>query len=250
MAIVGIPPENLEDYELPEAPISCGIDGVLSRIFKNNPVVVVASNKLKVAEAILDETISPFLPTIRAQLESNAPVLNQNGVKGKENTYTAQMVLDYNLLKGGKDVANRAAQVERVVEAKKRVSIARRESGRIGRSAWARYFSADRQAIELTKDVEVNQKLSRAYEIQFALVSRPLLDLLDAYVSYYRSETDLISVKAEKDTNHALLLASMGDLVSYIVPEATTGNENADNAGDEPSDNLCQISKQPLNPDQ
>ena len=67
--------------------------------------------------------------------------------------------------------------------------------------------------------IEVNTKLQRAYELQFELVSRPLLDLLDAYVSYYRSQNDHINAEADWNINRALLLASVGELVSLIHPE-------------------------------
>jgi adhesin transport system outer membrane protein len=229
ISVVGIPPQDLEDYDLPVAPFTCGMDDVIDRIYKHNPAVVVANDRLKVAIAVLDETISPFLPTIRAQLESNAPVLNPSGEKATEKFYTAQVVLDYNLLHGGRDVAARRSQIDRVVEAKKRVAVAVRDAERIGRTAWARYFSSDTEAAELEKDVVVNYKLITSYELQFELVARPLLDLVDAYVSYYRSENDLVSAIADRDTNHALLLASMGDLVRCMAPGVVKSDKKSTN---------------------
>lgn len=212
--VVGFRPEDkLETPLLPQEPIEPGLECILTRVSQNNPRVIVETNNLYVAEAALDQTISPFMPTIRAQLVSNSPVINPTGITGRENIYTAQLVLDYNLFAGGKNISELRAQRERVVAAKKRVDVTRRTAAKVSHEAWAKYVSSNVQIQELIKSVEVNYKLYRAYELQFALVSRPLFELLEAYVSYYRSKIDLINAGVEKDTNHALLLASMGELI-------------------------------------
>lgn len=211
--VVGFRPEDqLEIPRLPQHPSLSNIECILTRVSQNNPRILVETNNLKVAEAALDQTLSPFLPTIRAQLISNSPVINQSGTHGRQKIYTAQLVLDYNLFHGGKNVAEVKAQQQRVVSAKKRVDVTRRNAAKVTRTAWGNYTSNIKEITELIKTVEVNDKLQHAYERQFALVSLPLLFLLDAYVSYYRSKTELIIAEADKDTNHALLLASMGEL--------------------------------------
>jgi adhesin transport system outer membrane protein len=212
IAVVGFRPEALEAPSLPPGLISEGIEAILSRSTQSNPGVVVEKDNLKVAEAVLDQTLSPFMPTVQVQLSSNAPVLNSGGTTGKEKTYTAQVVVNYNLFSGGRDLDKRKAQTERVSAAKKRVDAARRTALKVCRSAWAKYKSDLAQIQDSKQAIEVNTKLQRAYELQFTLVSRPLLDLLDAYVSYYRSQNDHINAQADKNVNHALLLASMGNL--------------------------------------
>lgn len=218
--VVGFRPDDeLETPVLPEGPILLGIECILTRAAQNNPAVIVAENNLKVAKAALDQTISPFMPTIRAQLLSSGPVYNLSGTHAKQSAHTAQLVLDYNLFSGGKDYATVKSQQQQVIAAIKRVEVARRKAAKISRGAWATYVSDTIQVQELVKTVEVNKKLQRAYELQFALVSRPLLDLLDAYVSYYRSKNDLINAEAGKDNNHATLLATMGELICSVAPD-------------------------------
>lgn len=211
------PDDKLDDPFLPQEPILSDIECILTRVSQNNPAVIVEENNLKVAIATLDQTLSPFMPTIKAQLVANGPILNLQGTDGRQSSYTAQLVLDYNLFSGGKDWSNLKAQQQRVLSATKRVDVARRNAAKVSRTAWGTYVSDKKQIKELRASVEVNTKLNRAYELQFELISRPLLDLLDAYVSYYRSKNDLINAEAEKSNNHALLLASMGELVCSMV---------------------------------
>lgn len=229
------PIDELETPILPYDHISSGLECVLTRVYKNSPAVIVAEKNFQVAKAALDQTLSPFMPTIRAQLLSNAPVYNQSGIHAKQSAYTAQLVLDYNLFSGGRDYATFKSQQQQALAAKKRIDVARRDTAKSSRTAWATYISNDKQAAELQKTVEVNNKLIRAYELQFELVSRPLLDLLDAYVSYYRSKNDLVIAQAGKDNNHALLLAVMGELVCSVAPEEKiqTFEEEKDEAEDE-----------------
>jgi adhesin transport system outer membrane protein len=165
------------------------------------------------------------MPTVQVQLTSNAPVYNASGAEGRQSTYTAQVVVNYNLYSGGRDVDKRKAQTERVVAAKKRVDVARRTALKVCRTAWAKYMSDLEQIQDSEKAIEVNTKLQHSYELQFMLVSRPLLDLLDAYVSYYRSQNDHINAQADKNINHALILASMGSLECSIYKERMTGEE-------------------------
>lgn len=219
IAAVGFRPEDeLETPCLPNDPISAGLECVLTRVSQHSPAVLVALANLKIAKAELDQTISPFLPTIRAQLISNAPVYNVSGITAKQSAYTAQLVLDYNLFSGGKDYATLKSQQQQVLAAIKRVDVAKRATAKTSRTAWATYLSNEAQVQELMKTVEVNKKLYRAYELQFELVSRTLFELLDAYVSYYRSKNDLINAEAGRDNNHALLLAVMGELIASIAP--------------------------------
>jgi adhesin transport system outer membrane protein len=131
------------------------------------------------------------------------------------------LVLDYNLFSGGKDLSNRKAQLQRVVAAKKKVDAARRNAEKVCRSAWDTYISDQKQVKDSKVAVEVNIVLQRDYEIQFELVSRPLLDLLDAYVSYYRSKDALINAEADEDINHALLLATVGELIASFQCQNT-----------------------------
>ncbi|MBY0500793.1 MAG: TolC family outer membrane protein [Alphaproteobacteria bacterium] len=214
IAVVGFKPDDLDSPFLPEEPLSDGLEVILSRTSQSNPSVVVEKNNLMVAEAALDQTLSPFMPTVQVQLDSNAPIYNANGTEGRQSNFTAQVVLNYNLYSGGRDLAKRKAQTERVVAAKKKLDVARRNALQVCRSAWAKYLSDQAQVQDSKKAVEVNTKLQRAYELQFELISRPLIDLLDAYVSYYRSQNDHINAQADAYINHALLLASMGNLES------------------------------------
>ncbi len=93
IAVVGFKPAALESPLLPEDSISCGIEAILSRASQNNPGVVIEKNKLKVAEAAFDQTLSPFMPTVQVQLNSNAPIYNSNGSTGRP----AELILTYSI---------------------------------------------------------------------------------------------------------------------------------------------------------
>lgn len=218
------PDDNLEKSSLPLDCISSGVEVILTQAADNNPRIIVDLDNLKVAEAALDQTLSPFMPTIRAQLIANSPIVNPGGITGTQKVYTAQLVLDYNLFSGGRDIANLRSQQQRVISAKKRVDVTKRIVANMARSAWGEYMANIALVKQLTKAVEVDFKLQRAYELQFALVSRPLLDLLDAYVSYYRAKTDLVNAEYGRNAKQALLLATMGDLICSVQRQVESEN--------------------------
>lgn len=215
ISVVGFEPEKLESPSFPRDLLSLTLGDIVAKAIKDNPAVSVASNRLKVAEAALNQTLSPFMPTIRLQLDADK-LKNNGGQKGNRKNQTAQIVGSYNLFSGGRDYYNRKAQMSRVVQAKKLLDSSRRDAEKGARSAWSRVISSDEQKTELMRSVEVNSTLEKEYELQFALVSRPLVDVLNAYISYYRSADDLINAEAQGDINYALLLGTVGNLVSYF----------------------------------
>ncbi len=218
IAVTDFQPQKVRTPAFTRDLFSDSLDSILARVYKNNPTVKVAIAQLEVAEAQFNQTLSPFLPNIRVELNANDPQLNPSGVHGKTKTYTAQVVGQYNLFSGGKDLANRQAQREKVVQAKKLLDASWRNAKKQASAAYARLLSADEQIAELDTAVDVNKKLTREYELQFTLVSLPIPFLLDAYVSYYSSKSDLINQEAQEVVNYALVLASMGALVSYFQP--------------------------------
>jgi adhesin transport system outer membrane protein len=216
VSIADFHPQKLQTPNFPRDLYEESLDSILARVYNNNPNVLVSRTQLEVAEAQLDQTLTPFLPTIRVELNANDPILNPGGVKGRNGVYTAQVVGQYNLYSGGKDLANRQAQIEKVVQAKKLLDASWRNAKNQASSAYAKLLSSDQQVNELDVSVDVNRKLIREYELQFQLVSLPIPFLLDAYVSYYQSKADLINQEAQEVVNYALVLASMGELVAYF----------------------------------
>jgi len=216
IAVTDFQPNKLKTPNFPRDLYSESLDCILARVYKKNPTVQVSRAQLKVAEARFNQTLTPFLPSVRVELNANDPVLNPGGVIGKTHTYTAQVVGEYNLFSGGKDLAQRRAQAETVIQAKKKLDATMRNAKKQSSAAYARMLSSDQQIIELDTSVDVNTNLTREYELQFKLVARPLVDLLNAYISYYRSKGDLIIQEAEEVVNYALVLATMGELVAYF----------------------------------
>ena len=171
IAVTDFKPEKLKTPSFNRYLYSQSLDSILAQVYKSNPNVQVAAAQLKVAEAALDQTLTPFLPNIRVELNANDPILNPGGVTGRTSTYTAQVVGQYNLYSGGKDLANRQAQREKVVQGKKLLDAAWRNAKSQASSAYARLLSADQQVIELDTSVDVNNRLTR--DMSYNLHSSP-----------------------------------------------------------------------------
>ncbi len=217
--VVGFRPEALEHPHIPEDLLSTNVEKILTTVSQANPGILLANARLEIQKAAFDQTLPPFLPTLRVEAGTNGPNLNPFGTRGKVTTHRAQLVLDYNLYSGGKNTAQRNAARERVVEAKKRLDVARRNAAKQARSAWGTFISAHKQTKDAKKAVEVDEKLEHAYLLQFELVALPLLNLVDAYVSYFRAKADQINAEAEEDIRHATLLALMGMLKSTFLSD-------------------------------
>ncbi|MEN8236555.1 MAG: TolC family outer membrane protein [Pseudomonadota bacterium] len=211
--VVGQTPDRLQRSTIADGILPTTVPDALRIAEEQNRSLLLAKSTVEVAKAELDTTQVPFWPTLDVELDARRDE-NTEGREGHETSATALLVLRYNIFNGGADLARRKEIAERVAENRHREASALRTSGREVRVSWAEMKSAMRQSEALRASVEQKEKVIRAYEKQFDLGTRSLLDLLDAWNEFFLAKGSLITVDATTDLTGYRLLAAMGTLLS------------------------------------
>lgn len=211
------PPKKLGD--LPTAmnfsTMPSSITAVLARAYLNNPALNAAVENIDAQRTLIGSANSENHPHINFRLRSGYD-RNTGGIGGDYYNTSAQVILTYNLYRGGRDRAKEQMAINGVYQAedvkekvcrdtRQTVMIAYHDIGKI--SEQLKYLDQHRLAIEKSRE---------AYRQQFDIGQRTLLDLLDTQNEFY--EADRAYTKARYDLTIAEVrtMAGLGDLTSAI----------------------------------
>lgn len=215
---VGEMPSNPVKDATPFGSVPANTKSAIDRAMSQSPVIASAMADIKAANAELAEAKSVFCPkvTIEGGASQNQDL---DGVEGPNNDLTAMVMLRQNIYNGGYDVAQRKERTERVKQAQDMLEVERRQVEQAVITSYARMETARTRLNPLTQHVESALASRNAYQSQFDLGQRTLLDLLDSEVELFNAKSALIDGKYEMDAAAYSVLAHMGDLAP-----ATSGN--------------------------
>ncbi|MGR5140320.1 TolC family outer membrane protein [Photobacterium sp. DNB23_23_1] len=197
---VGSPPVNLEKPEVDQNYIPTSLENAISEAKDKNPVLYVARNDIDAANYQYKQAKGGFYPTfsIEASQEWGEDI---DGTPGHTDEFKAMLKMEYNLYNGGSDLAEsrRAAyQLSQSKDVRDRAYSLLEESTRL---AWSGMELALNQILYLQKHVDASARTVIAYEKQFRIGKRTLLDVLN-------TENELFEArKAYLDAHYAGILA-------------------------------------------
>ncbi len=169
-------------------------------------------------EAALSETgvaKSAFQPKVNFEIEGSADN-NLDGTEGHDKDLLAMIRLRQNVLNGGADSA-RVSETVHLSEQQKQLALTQqRDIEEDVRLSWSALQRAASQLPFLKQHAESTAKSYEAYQQQFKLGQRTLLDLLDSESERFAAETAYIDAKYDHQIACYQLLASMGVLTENL----------------------------------
>ncbi|HET8807994.1 MAG TPA: TolC family outer membrane protein [Methylophaga sp.] len=223
LRVVGVMPTSLSEPESPASLIPATVEEAIAQAVSNHPTLKSAKADVASAHYQHDTALAPFFPRIDFEVGVRQDN-NIDAVRGSDRDFQAMLRLRYNLYNGGRDLARReetAALINQAAEIRNNTYRQVEESTRLSWNALQTvrnqmaYFETYAAAAEKTRD---------AYQQQFSLGQRTLLDLLDSENELFRSRISL--TEAQYDEKYAMyrILNSMGLLLEGLevqAPEAT-----------------------------
>lgn len=212
---VGDLPETLE---FPAAPTDflppSAEDAVIDLVF-TNPSLQASRRSILAREEDVDAARASFLPRVSLELRG-ARGENAGGSKGPSNDFTALVILDYNLFRGGGDTARlRSAKALRS-EARNREYEARRLIEQNTRLSFIAFEIARERLPLLLDQVEATESALAAYTEQFQLGQRTLLDILDMENEAFGARASLLNGRIDVLSFQYRILASVGRLLNTL----------------------------------
>ncbi len=229
MSIVGNAPGTLDPAPYPAAAMPKDLEAALEQLRQRNPTVGISQSDIDVADAQVRSAESRFWPKVNLEL-AGAKNNDVEGVSGRDDSASAQVVLRWNLYRGGADVANRREALGRAAQARSTLLQTLRESEEQMRRAWAGLESLSDRVDLLRNSVRLNEQVRDAYTQQFEVGVRSLLDVLDAENELFVSSARLATTEQAMTFAAYKVLAVEGALLSTLevsLPQEADPNQPA-----------------------
>ena len=213
--VVGEFPKDLVMPAIPVDALAPDVDQQVLATLATSPTLEIRDSDINVARSELKGTASTLYPQIDLQLNGRTGD-NLGGLEGRDTSASALVVANWNLYRGGGDVARIREFKHRHQQAKEQRAMAGRDIEDDVRQTWARMVSAGERAKEFADQAAANTEVVRAYKDQFSLDRRTLLDVLDAQNELFVSRTNTINAEYLEIFSIFRLLALQGKLLPVL----------------------------------
>src|SRR4051794_11741041 len=212
---VGLEPYNLRfPGRLPDLPNSR--DESLDVAFKYNPTIRAAGADVIAAKRAFDATAGEFVPNVA--LEGRASRGKDSIVYPNQqyDQVSGKVVVSWDIFNGGQSSWKRAEAGERMIEEQQRHARLQREALESLDKAWAARTITAERAAALLRDVDAARRTFVAYNKEYELGQRTLIDLLNSQNQYFNANVSLVSARGVTVFADYQLLAAMGQLLTYL----------------------------------
>jgi adhesin transport system outer membrane protein len=211
---VGLEPFNLRaPGRLQGLPTSR--DESLALALRHNPTIQAAQADADAAKYDFHATTGDFVPNVSLEgraLRGN----NSDTIFGYHTDVSGKLVVSWDVFKGGQDTWHRAEMAERYTESTMHHAKLQRDALESIDKAWnARTITADR-IVALQRQIGSDRRVITAYQKEYELGQRSLIDLLNGENQLFNALVSLESSKGVIVFADYQLLAAVGHLLDYL----------------------------------
>lgn len=223
LSVVGQLPDELS----PPAPfidlLPATLEEARIQMVENSPVLRSAESDIAAAEKQYEAAKSRFYPRFDAELGRTADN-NIDGTLGHSNEWQAMLRMNFNLYAGGSNKADLEAKSYLTNQALDIRNNALRQLNEELGLAWNALDNANAQLPIAQQYVDHSIRVRSAYQQQFSLGERTLLDLLDSENETFTAQRRLLEVQTIQLFTQYRIKATIGQLLKsqgVVAPMAT-----------------------------
>lgn len=227
---VGDKPGDLTLPVIPYEQLTEDVEAEVLKSLSHSPTLDIFASDIEVAYAESLGTRSTFYPQVDLQLNARQGN-NLGGVEDKDRSASALVVVNWNLYRGGADMARSREFIHRHQQAKEARAEAARALQNDVRQTWASMVAAGERARQFAAQADANTEVAKAYKDQFSLDRRTLLDVLDAQNELFVSRSNTVNSEFLEMLAVYRLLALKGQLMPTLdvnYPRESTISQNED----------------------
>ena len=215
--VVGQFPGELARPDFPVAALPQSIDSAVQLAQHNNPKVRTAEYDVKVATSESDLANSSAMLYPQINLVADTGYSDDPGARDTYG-YDSRVLVrgTMNLFRGGIDRAARQEAVQRHHQAREDRSRIANEQKEEARRSWFAYQASAQRVNQLEAAVKDLKDTREAYEQQFNIGQRSLLDLLDAENELFTARGQLLSADLNQLRSGYRMLAADGMLLKTL----------------------------------
>jgi outer membrane protein, adhesin transport system len=216
IAVVGTkPPAKITPGTPPVKQLPNNVDIAVAQAQKGSPAIIARMFDAAAATAAIDVAKAEFYPKISAEFTADY-AYDVDRTYGRRTDMTGMLVYRQNLYRGGIDSARVREAHARASEAQASGDLMRRTVEREVRLSWTAMTAAKLRSEVIARQLEQNRIVIAAYNEQFELGQRTLLDILDVQNEMFVNETTLTTESFVNQFNVYRVLAAMGRLVPSL----------------------------------
>src|SRR4051812_3248646 len=213
--VVGLEPVNLR-FPGPLAGLPSTRDEALAVTVRFNPTILAAQADADAAKHAFRVTDGAFVPTFSLEGRATHSDNTYPYLGTTHDDYSGKVVMSWDIFRGGQDTWRRSEMAERHTESTMRHARLQRDALESIDKAWsARTITATRVAA-LTRQLGADTKTIAAFQKEYELGQRSLIDLLNAHNQYFNAAVSLTSSRGVIVFADYQLLAAMGTLLEYL----------------------------------
>jgi len=215
LRIVGRLPFSLEEVTSPSDSLPATFDSAVDTAIANHPTLKSANSDIDSAIAQHASAKAAFLPTVDLELSASHDK-DTDGNESVNEDALAMVRLRYNLFNGGKDVARRKETAQLINQAKSIRDRTYRQVVESIRLSWISHQTIKSQMTFFKNHRNSSIKSNEAYQKQFNIGRRSLLDLLDSANEMFSSKSAYVNAKYDELFSQYRILASSGALLDHL----------------------------------
>ncbi len=213
--VVGLEPINVR-FPGPLGGMPNTKDEALATAVRFNATILAAQADADAAKHAFRVTDGLFVPTVALEgrathYDNTYPYL---GITHED--YSGRVVMSWDIFRGGQDVWKRSEQAERSVQAIMAHARLQRDALESIDKAWAARTITRTRIADLTRQLQADRKTIAAFDKEYELGQRSLIDLLNAQNQYFNAAVSLTSARGVVVFADYQLLAAMGTLLEYL----------------------------------
>ncbi|MEI7444416.1 MAG: TolC family protein, partial [Burkholderiales bacterium] len=193
--LTGGVPEALRTDDLASIRDLPELESALTQARGTNPQIVQLRKTLASVESEERATLAKLAPKFELEV-GNYRTTNAGGRPGTTDDTRAMLVLSWNLLSGGSDLAQLRSIRARQDETKFRLLDLERRLEESLRVTYNTLDAVTQRAAAVRDEMTANERVVSAFQEQLVLANRPLLDVLDAQQRLYQSRNELLRLTA------------------------------------------------------
>jgi adhesin transport system outer membrane protein len=235
-----IPAETLTAIDPLDEFLPIGTDFLIEAT-KKNPEFLAAVSTIRAYRADSKVRKAAMYPTLEFRAKQYFET-NQNSIAGDYKSSALEMVLNYNIFKGGADTARIKQYVAKLESAFALRDKACGDVWQTGQIAFNDSIRLVAQLKLLSQHELATSKARQAYIQQFEIGQRSLLDLLDTENELYSARRSLVMGEHDLQLAEVRVLATSGSLLSALKLQTLTNVEPETVGGTEEEDDLMRCS--------
>lgn len=209
--VIGALPSELEPIQGVGEALPESLDQAIEQAVDNHPILKSANADIDSAFAQHKTARAAYMPRLDVEVGASHNV-DLDGIKGKNEDAFAMLRMRYNIFNGGKDVARREETAQLINQAKDIRDNTYRQVVESMRLSWVAYQTVNSQLDFFKGHMEAIIKTNDAYQKQFNIGQRTLLDLLDTANEMFVAKSAYTNAKYDELFSQYRILTSKGEL--------------------------------------